>query len=149
MNADIAELILDLLPEAIFNLNGNTYEGIEWLDSVHEKPTEKQLLDHLPDFLLKKARNNKKLEIYSYFQEYKISQSVYLDVKKNKYSFLFDIELAFRLDSHRINIDYSTLFLWVRSNEGLVRLDIKKVDELSSLFKKLWSKCDILLGQNI
>lgn len=40
---DVANALTTLRPKAEWNLKGNVYEGIEWLDKVQIKPTEKEV----------------------------------------------------------------------------------------------------------
>ena len=40
---NIAATLTHCRPEAIWSLTGNTYSGLEWLDSAQSKPTEAEL----------------------------------------------------------------------------------------------------------
>jgi len=44
---DITHAILSLRPEATWALNGDTYEGLEWLDENQTKPTEEEITQEL------------------------------------------------------------------------------------------------------
>ena len=41
----LGEAIALLRPGAEFNLRGETYEGLEWLDTVQTKPTREEVLE--------------------------------------------------------------------------------------------------------
>lgn len=41
---DITKALLSLRPNSIWTVDGNTYEGITWLDTVSLKPTEEEVL---------------------------------------------------------------------------------------------------------
>ena len=40
---DIADAIISLKPNAVWKLVGETYSGLEWLDSSQTKPTESEI----------------------------------------------------------------------------------------------------------
>lgn len=39
----IGQALLNLRPGAVWGVNGSSYEGIEWHDTVHTKPTEEEV----------------------------------------------------------------------------------------------------------
>lgn len=149
MNVDIFELILFVRPKAKFSLNGNSYEGIIWNDPVQEKPSLDELNSAIDQFKLLKAKKRKKEEIFDYFTEKKDQMSVSVIVNNHSYHFSYNLELLLRLDSHMLHRDQSALFLWVKSNDGLVRLKRKQIKELSCLMQNLCTKIEILIDQNI
>lgn len=42
---EIADLIHELRPGAIWVLNGDTYEGLIWMDGIQLKPSWAEILD--------------------------------------------------------------------------------------------------------
>jgi len=44
---DITQALLTLRPGASWSLNGETYEGLEWLDENQTKPTEEEITQEL------------------------------------------------------------------------------------------------------
>ena len=49
MKYTIADAIHRLKPEAEYNLRGEDYSGLEWLDSVETKPTETEINDKISE----------------------------------------------------------------------------------------------------
>jgi hypothetical protein len=47
-HADIAVAIAGLRPRAKFSLQGDTYEGLTWLDEEQTKPTEAEIAAYVP-----------------------------------------------------------------------------------------------------
>lgn len=66
---DIAKILSVKFPNTVWLLNGDSYDGLEWLDTS-DKPTEKQLADLWPDvdFQSKYAEVEEKRQ-YAYQQE--------------------------------------------------------------------------------
>lgn len=46
---DISAVLSDKFPGAIWTLNGDNYEGLEWLDATSQKPSEAELLAVWPE----------------------------------------------------------------------------------------------------
>lgn len=40
---EIVQVLITIRPNALWNLRGNTYEGLEWLDEVQVKPTANEI----------------------------------------------------------------------------------------------------------
>ena len=49
MKYNIADALLRLKPGAEYNLRGEEYSGLEWLDSVETKPTETEINDKISE----------------------------------------------------------------------------------------------------
>ena len=58
---DITHAIFSLRPEATWALNGDTYEGLEWLDKNQTKPTEEEITQELEN--LRAAEPMRRLRI--------------------------------------------------------------------------------------
>lgn len=43
----ISDALTSLRPGASWSVNGNTYDGIKWLDQVQQKPTEQEVNDEI------------------------------------------------------------------------------------------------------
>lgn len=44
---DITKALVNLRPGAEWSLNGDTYEGLQWLDKTQTKPTEEEINEEL------------------------------------------------------------------------------------------------------
>ena len=44
---DITKALVNLRPGAEWSLNGDTYEGLQWLDKTQTKPTEEEVNEEL------------------------------------------------------------------------------------------------------
>ena len=40
---DITKAIISLRPEAIWSLDGDTYDGLQWLDEIQTQPTKEEV----------------------------------------------------------------------------------------------------------
>ena len=67
--SDVAQAIIELRPGAKWSVDGNTYDGITWLDTEQSKPTEaeinaklKELEARIPLRLLREERNRRLAE---------------------------------------------------------------------------------------
>jgi len=56
----IDQALLELRPGASWSLNGDTYEGLTWLDEVQFKPTEQEIADKVAE--LKAEYTNKQYQ---------------------------------------------------------------------------------------
>lgn len=64
---DLARAILKIRPGAVFSLNDNDYEKLEWLDKRLKKPSLKELEDawlELESEIVKFAVESKRIEAY-------------------------------------------------------------------------------------
>lgn len=43
----ITDAIVSLYPDANWNLFGDSYDGLDWLDTRYKKPTKKQIVDEV------------------------------------------------------------------------------------------------------
>ena len=65
----ISSAILELKPNAVWTLRGDTYDGLEWLDKNQTKPTEEEVNEKIseleknePHRLLREERNKRLAE---------------------------------------------------------------------------------------
>lgn len=149
MSIDIAEVLLFLRPNASFSVNGNSYEGIIWHDAESSKPSLEEVHNSIDNFRFLKAKKQKKEQVFYTFQEKKSKHKISLNTPKYTHSFLFDYQLLTRLDSHLLHRGNDALYLWVKSEEGLARLNRKEVEELSCLMQKFSAEIEVLIGYNM
>ena len=69
MKYNIADALTALKPGAEWNLLGDVYSGIEWLDSVQTKPTETEVNNKITELDTAEAMRLLRLERYSRISE--------------------------------------------------------------------------------
>lgn len=149
MNYDLLDLILKLVPGALLSINGNSYEGIIWQDPNHTKPTLDEIEAYKPVYLLSKAKEKKKTEIFNYFNDRRDTGQVSQTINLQTYTFKFDYSLLTRLNAHILNSSlFESLYIWLKSEDGIVRLSQSDVSSLNNNFQSWCNENELLIDYN-
>ena len=82
---DLPAAIVSLKPGAQWSLNGDNYEGLNWLDESQTKPTKEECMAEM--VRLKGVYDNKEYQINGYVEDITSTQSlIYLELR---YFFFF------------------------------------------------------------